>query len=33
MMVSGYTGYSKHMAYATTLLTRQACRWTGGCGE
>ena len=33
MTVSGYTGYSKRMAYAITLLIRQACRWTGGRDE
>lgn len=28
-----YTGYSKRMVYATTLLIRQACRWTDGRNE
>ena len=33
MTVSGYTGYSMRMAYAITLLIRQACRRTGGRDE
>jgi hypothetical protein len=33
MTVSGNTGYSKRMAYAITLLIRQACRLTGGRDE